>query len=91
MKNIEVYRYIDYRKNVAFLFCTGRDAYLNVKYFDIYAVSSNWVSASDPIEFIANQCKAVNIATSTGISEIKRFSYKKLPKLVKDLFEEYKS
>lgn len=88
MKNIEIYRFINYLKQKSFLFCLQNDKYIIVKDFGSYVVGANWMSSSEPIEFIANQCRSINSETSTGVHEIKRVFYKNLPNNVKNCFKQ---
>ena len=86
---MEIYRFVDYMGQKAFLFCfKDWQAYEVIKDFGTYIVGNHWTSSEEPIEFIHSQCRAINAETRTGIQEIKRVLYRNLPKLVKQYIKE---
>lgn len=88
MKVNDIYKIIDYEKERYFLIClVEQDQYLWVRDCGWGFVKEQWGSSSNPIEFIANQIRAVNIKTSSGIDEIKRIYKQNLPKDVRKFID----
>lgn len=73
----EYYKVIDWQDRLYYLICDGRDEYRWVRCYDCGKVIDNFTSKSDPLEFIHNQVRAINIETSTGVKLIKQL--KRLP------------
>ena len=84
----DIYKIINYEMKKSDLFCmVEKDEYILVRDCGWGLVGSEFMSSSNPIEFIASQNRAVNIKTSSGINEIKRIYRRNLPTLVKEYLD----
>lgn len=88
-KDLEIYSIVSYQDKKSYILRWIDSKFCQIRYYDTYAVADYFMSSSETLEFIANQHRAINSRTTTGIKRIERVKYENLPEMVRDLIVGY--